>query len=60
MKNFFKAVDIEREGFKYLRQAFPKLREAKFKEGKFNGAQIRKLLIDENFDIKLYNIEIAV
>ncbi|XP_030765451.1 uncharacterized protein LOC115889553 [Sitophilus oryzae] len=49
MKNFVKAMNKEGDGFKYLRQVFPQLSDAKLKEGIFIGPQIRKLLDDTNF-----------
>ena len=36
--------------FNYMRGKFPKLSEAKIKEGIFVGPQIRELLRDEQFD----------
>ncbi|KAJ4451884.1 hypothetical protein ANN_03362 [Periplaneta americana] len=51
MNNFVKAMDKRGEGFAYyVRNMFPKLSEAKVKEGIFVGPQIRKRLKDENFE----------
>jgi len=36
-------MDKESEGFAYLRQKFPKIIEAKMKEGIFDGSQITQL-----------------
>jgi hypothetical protein len=40
----FKGMDKEGEGFAYLKQKFPKVSDAKTKEGIFVGPQIRALL----------------
>ena len=50
MKNFVKALDKEKPGFKYLYEKFPILSEAKIKEGVFVGPQIHKLFRDDTFD----------
>ena len=50
MKNFVKAINKNGTAFHYLRQKFPRLSEAKIKEGIFVGPQIRNLLKDEHFD----------
>jgi hypothetical protein len=50
MKNFVKAMNQEADAFSYLREKFPKLSEAKLKEGVFIGPQIRDLIKDEYFD----------
>lgn len=57
MKNFVKAMNKEGEGFKYMKDLFPRLTSAKIKEGIFNGPQIRKIMKDEYFQEKLTNIE---
>ncbi|XP_050822620.1 uncharacterized protein LOC127057686 [Gopherus flavomarginatus] len=44
MKNFVKAIDKTQAAFKYLHGKFPRLSEAKIKEGVFVGPQIRELL----------------
>ena len=54
MKNFVKALDKTKAGFKYLYEKFPRLSEAKIKEGVFLGPQIRELLRDGNFDHLLH------
>jgi hypothetical protein len=41
IKIFVKVIDKESEGFAYLRQKFPKIHEAKLKEGIFLGPQIK-------------------
>ena len=50
MKNFIQAMNQEEVAFTYLREKFPRLREAKLKEGIFFGPQIRDLIKDEYFD----------
>jgi hypothetical protein len=50
MKNFVKAMNQDGEAFKYLRAKFPRLSEAKVKEGIFVGPQIRDILKDPAFD----------
>ena len=50
MKNFVKAMNQEEAAFTYLQEKFPRLSEAKLKEGIFIGPQIRDLIKDEYFD----------
>ena len=50
MKNFVKKLDRTGHTFLYLGTEFPKLSEAKIKEGVFVGPQIRELLKDKRFD----------
>ncbi|ESN93095.1 hypothetical protein HELRODRAFT_165255 [Helobdella robusta] len=50
MKNFVKSMNKEEQAFKYLRNKFPKLSDAKVKEGIFVGPQIRELVKDPAFD----------
>lgn len=57
IKNLVKAMDKDGEGFAYLKQKFPKLSDAKIKEGIFVGPQIRELMKDEIFDKKLNTLE---
>jgi hypothetical protein len=40
-------------GFAYLRKKFPKVSDAKKKEGIFVGPQIKQLIEDHNFSTKL-------
>lgn len=49
IKNFVKALDKEGNAFKYLKNKFPRISEAKIKEGIFVGPQIRQLFKDANF-----------
>ncbi|GBN17623.1 hypothetical protein AVEN_171133-1 [Araneus ventricosus] len=46
MKQFIKSLPKYGECFRYLCYEFPKLSEAKLKEGVFTGPDIRKLLSD--------------
>ena len=50
MKNLVKALDKEKPGFKYLYEKFPRLSEAKIKEGVFVGPQIHEPFSDDTFD----------
>lgn len=58
IKNFVKSLNKEGDGFKHLRKIFPKLSDAKLKEGIFVGPQIRKLLNDPEFESKLRSVEL--
>ena len=57
MKNFVKAMDKTGSGFMYLSRKFPRMTEAKIKEGVFIGPQIRQLLQDSEFDQALFGKE---
>jgi len=57
VKNFVKALDRNGDGFRHLRATFPRVSEAKIKEGIFVGPQIRKLMEDRNFDAVLTDVE---
>ena len=59
MKNFVKALKPNGEGFGYLKQLFPRITDAKIKEGIFVGPQIRQVLKDEVFPSKLSDLERA-
>ena len=50
MKNFVKAIDRTLPAFRYLHEKFPRLSEAKIKEGVFVGPQIRELFKDDRFN----------
>ena len=54
MKNFVKALDKTKAGFRYLYEKFSRLSEAKIKEGVFAGPQILKLLRDDTFNHLLH------
>ncbi|GBM21348.1 hypothetical protein AVEN_149917-1 [Araneus ventricosus] len=49
MKQFIKSLPKDRECFRCLCSTFPKLSEAKLKEGVFTGPDIQKLLSDSLF-----------
>ena len=49
MKNFVKAMDKEGKGFRYLREMFPRITEAKTLDGIFVGRQIRHVINDKRF-----------
>ena len=49
-KNFVKAMNQEEVAFTYLWEKFPRLSEAKLKEGIFIGLQIRDLIKDKYFE----------
>jgi len=57
MKQFVKALPKDGDTFKYLASKFPRLSEAKLKEGVFVGPDIRKLMRDEISDTKMKEIE---
>ena len=59
MKNFVQALNKDGEGFGHLKQMFPKITEAKLKEGIFVGPQIRKVMQDVIFPTKLTDLERA-
>jgi len=50
MKNFVNAMDRTGSAFKYLAEKFPRLSEAKIKEGGFMGPQIRQIFRDDMFN----------
>ena len=49
----------EGEGFQYIKSKFPKISDAKIKEGVFIGAQIRELIKDPFFEETLNTSEKA-
>lgn len=57
MKQFVKALPKEGECFRYLSEQFPGLSEAKLKEGVFVGPDIKKLMKDEDFELKMEDQE---
>lgn len=59
MKNV-EDMDIEGNGFRYLKDILPQLSDAKLKEDLFIGLQIRKFLDDFSFRGKLNEKELAV
>lgn len=58
MKNFVKAINKDGAGFKYLKEKFSRLSDAKINEGVFIGPQIRTLMLDEHFDEILVDAEL--
>jgi hypothetical protein len=59
MKNFVKAMDQNSVGFTYLKKKFPRISDAKIKEGIFFGIQIRELIQDVNSEYQLSEVEKA-
>jgi hypothetical protein len=59
VKNFVKAMKKDGPVFLYLQQKFPRLIEAKIKEGIFVSPQIRKLTKDKTFDSILNEVQLA-
>ena len=57
IKNFVKKLDRNGLAFKYLVTKFPKISEAKIKEGVFVGPQIRQLHQDEIFEHLLNDVD---
>ena len=57
-KQFVKAFNKESPVFQFLQKNFPKLSEAKIKEGVFVGPQIRKLVLNDQFDKILHGNEL--
>lgn len=57
MKNFVKAMNKDGKGFQYLKTKFPRISETKLKEGIFVGPQIRELMKDTTFIMKLQDAE---
>jgi len=60
MKNSAKAMNQEEAAFTYVREKFPRLSEAKLKEGIFIDPQMRDLIKDKCFDNLLQGDEKAV
>jgi hypothetical protein len=50
-------VNTNAKGFQYLSKKFPNISNAKLKEGKFVGLQIREILEDEIFVATLTGTE---
>ncbi|XP_076037944.1 uncharacterized protein LOC143030832 [Oratosquilla oratoria] len=59
MKQFTKALQHNKPCFQYLKGIFPKISDAKIKEGIFVGPQIRKLINDEDFEATMDEPELA-
>ena len=50
-------MSTDGNGFTYLRQKFPRISEAKMKEGSFVGLQVMELFKDDNFKSQLSAVE---
>ena len=60
MKNFVKAMNKDGKGFRYITAQFgPQKSEAKLKAGIFVGPEIRKLMLDDGFQMHLSAVELA-
>ena len=59
MKNFVKAMDQEDDGFKFFKDFFGVKSDAKLKAGIFVDSEIRKLMLNEEFDSRLNPVELA-
>jgi hypothetical protein len=59
MKSFVKAMDQDGQGFLYLQGKFPRISNAKIKEGIFIGPKIRELMKDQDFERSLNESEKA-
>ena len=57
MKNSVKGMDKTGHGFKYMRNKFPNVSDAKIKESIFIGPQIREPKQDKQFDEDLNETE---
>ena len=54
MKNFVKAIDLQGEGFKCLKELFgDEKSDTKLKAGIFVDPEIRKLMVDDGFQKRL-------
>jgi hypothetical protein len=58
MKNFVKAMNKDSNGFKFLKEKFPRISEAKINEGIFVGPQIREIMNDTHFEQLLEDPEL--
>jgi len=50
-------MDQNSNGFTYLKSRFPRISDAKIKEGVFVGLQIRKLIQDVKFEDRLSEVD---
>jgi hypothetical protein len=53
-------MDQNSAGFMYLKNKFPRIIDAKIKEGEFVGPQIRELIQEVRFEDQLCTVEKAV
>ena len=58
-KQFVKGLRKDSPAFEFLHKCFPKLSDAKIKEGVFVGPQIQKFILNDMFDKKLNETELA-
>ena len=58
MKQFVKALKHDKQAFLYLKKKFPKISDAKIKEGIFVGPQIRQLIFDNDFQAAMEESEL--
>ena len=58
-KQFVKGLRKDSSAFEFLHECFPKLSDAKIKEGVFVGPQIQKLILNDMFDKTLNETELA-
>ena len=58
-KQFVKSFRKDSAAFEFLNKFFPKMSDAKIKEGVFVGPQIRKLILNDMFDKTLNETELA-
>jgi len=58
VKNFIKALDKTGAAFQFLIAKFPKISEAKLKEGILVGPQIRELMLDTEFNTTVTEMEL--
>ena len=56
-KQFVKALKSDSEAFKYVQAMFPKLSQAKMKDGIFTGPQIRQMLDSKELEGKMTALE---
>ena len=59
IKNVVKAMDQNSAGFMYLKNKFPRISDAKIKEGIFVWPQIRALIQDIKLEDQLHEVEKA-
>ena len=60
MKNFVKAMDQEGDGFKFLKDFFGAHKsDAKLKAGIFVSREIRKLMLNKEFDSRLNPVQLT-
>ena len=57
IKNFVRAMGQNSAGFMNLKNKFPRISDAKIKEGVFFGPQIRQLIQDVQYEDQLSEME---